>query len=82
VEVIVTSYLFPEAKLSMEKLAEVLAAVGGDRRQLVIDLSCKRAGERWVVAMNKWQTLTDTEVNQGEQPLWPARRRLGPCVDG
>lgn len=28
--------------------------------------SCRRVADRWVVAMNKWQTLTDMEVNQGQ----------------
>ena len=62
-----TSFLFPEAKLSVGRLEQVLAALGGNKERLVIDLSCKRDGERWVVAMNKWQTLTDTEINQGTQ---------------
>ncbi len=49
----------------------MLAALGGDRDRLVIDLSCRRrgggggGGDRWFVAMNKWQTITDMEVNQG-----------------
>lgn len=46
--------------------------LGGDKEKLVIDLSCRRKGETWFVAMNKWQTLTDMELNQGNvirQPL-------------
>jgi phosphoribosylformimino-5-aminoimidazole carboxamide ribotide isomerase len=32
--------------------------------QLVIDLSCRRTAEGgWVVAMNRWQTLTDLPLN-------------------
>ena len=34
--------------------------------KLVIDLSCRRQGDTWVVAMNKWQTLTDMEVTRGK----------------
>jgi phosphoribosylformimino-5-aminoimidazole carboxamide ribotide isomerase len=42
-----------------------LEALGGDKNKLVIDLSCRRRGEdSWLVAMNKWQTITDMEVNQ------------------
>lgn len=48
----------------MERLEEVLTAVGGKER-LVIDLSCRRRGDRWIVAMNRWQTMTDMEVNKG-----------------
>ena len=60
-----TSYLFVDARFSMERLERVLGALGGDPGKLVIDLSCRRQGSRWIVAMNKWQTLTDLEVNEG-----------------
>ncbi|MCJ1430769.1 Enzyme that catalyzes the fourth step in the histidine pathway [Xylographa pallens] len=67
-KVIVTSYLFPDARFAMERLRGMLAALGGDRRKVVIDLSCRRQqsgdGEvKWVVAMDKWQRLTDMEIN-------------------
>jgi hypothetical protein len=34
----------------------------------VIDLSCRRhgGGDRWFVAMDKWQTITDMEVCEGK----------------
>ncbi|KAF3770106.1 phosphoribosylformimino-5-aminoimidazole carboxamide ribotide isomerase [Cryphonectria parasitica EP155] len=68
-KVIITSFLFPEAHFSQARLDSVVAALQGDRSRLVIDLSCRRQqadGEepRWFVAINKWQTLTDMEVNQ------------------
>jgi phosphoribosylformimino-5-aminoimidazole carboxamide ribotide isomerase len=31
---------------------------------LVIDLSCRRDGDGWTVAMNRWQTLTDLSINR------------------
>ncbi|KAG7117687.1 1-(5-phosphoribosyl)-5-[(5-phosphoribosylamino)methylideneamino] like protein [Verticillium longisporum] len=63
-KVIITSFLFPEGKYSQERLDAVLQALGGDKERLVIDLSCRRRGDdRWFVAMNKWQTITDMEVN-------------------
>lgn len=46
----------------------MLAAVGDDKSKLVLDLSCRRKGDTWFVAMDKWQTITDMEVNQGEYP--------------
>lgn len=65
-KVIITSYLFPEGHFSQSRLDAVLQALQGDKGKLVIDLSCRRKGEdSWFVAMNKWQTLTDMEVNQG-----------------
>ena len=46
----------------------MLAALDGDKNKLVIDLSCRRQGEnRWFVAMDKWQTITDMEVCEGKQ---------------
>ncbi|TFK43533.1 Phosphoribosylformimino-5-aminoimidazole carboxamide ribotide isomerase [Crucibulum laeve] len=59
-KVIVTSSLFPNAKFSLEKLKTISSAVGKER--LVIDLSCRRRGSKWLVAMNKWQDITDIEV--------------------
>ena len=67
-QVIVTSYLFPEGNFAQSHLDNLLEAVGHDRDKLVIDLSCRRKDSTWVVAMNKWQTLTDFEINAGSDP--------------
>ncbi|KAI5291206.1 Enzyme that catalyzes the fourth step in the histidine pathway [Ascosphaera aggregata] len=64
-KVVVTSYLFPEGKFSLDRLQNVLSALGGDKSKLVIDLSCRRKNGSWFVAMNRWQTITEMEVNQG-----------------
>ncbi|KAH0537368.1 Histidine biosynthesis bifunctional protein hisB [Glutinoglossum americanum] len=63
-KVIITSYLFPDGKFSEDHLKLVLSVLGNDKEKLVIDLSCRRKGSRWFVAMNKWQTITDMEVNR------------------
>ena len=60
-----TSFLFPDAKFSMDHLDAVLRVLNQDRSKLVIDLSCRKQGAKWIVAMNKWQTLTDMELNIG-----------------
>jgi phosphoribosylformimino-5-aminoimidazole carboxamide ribotide isomerase len=61
--VIVTSWLFDEhAKFQQFKLDAMVKAVGVER--LVIDLSCKATVGGWVVAMNRWQTLTDLVVDR------------------
>ena len=59
-----TSYLFPDGTFSFDRLRAVLEALDQDKTKLVIDLSCRRQDSKWVVAMNKWQTLTDMEVYQ------------------
>lgn len=67
-KVIITSWLFPDGELCWERLEQVSEAVGKDH--LVVDVSCKRVpnaetGEiSWVVAMNKWQTLTQTTLGK------------------
>ncbi|KAI9264859.1 Phosphoribosylformimino-5-aminoimidazole carboxamide ribotide isomerase [Phascolomyces articulosus] len=61
-KVIVTSYLFPDARFSKERLVDLCHRVGKDK--LVVDVSCRRRDNKWIVAMNKWQTMTDMEVNK------------------
>ncbi|KAL5003126.1 hypothetical protein BDV10DRAFT_66687 [Aspergillus recurvatus] len=68
-KVIITSFLFPEGRFSLERLKSVLAALGGDKSKLVLDLSCRRKDDTWFVAMNRWQTITEMEINQGSISL-------------
>ncbi len=60
-KVIVTSYLFEEGEFSWPRLKRMLAAAGRDK--LVLDLSCRRVGDGWNIATNRWQTVTNAEVN-------------------
>ena len=50
----------------MQRLNAILHVLNQDRSKLVVDLSCRRQGDRWFVAMNKWQTLTDMELNESK----------------
>ena len=59
--VIVTSWLFPEGRLSRERLVRISGLTGKER--LVIDLSCRRRGEDWYVAINRWQTVTEVRID-------------------
>jgi phosphoribosylformimino-5-aminoimidazole carboxamide ribotide isomerase len=60
--VIVTSFIFDEeARFDEEKLQEMVDAVGVSR--LVLDLSCRATQDGWMVAMNRWQTMTDLRVD-------------------
>lgn len=59
-KVIVTSYLFPSMRFSLERLQRLSSLIGKDK--LVIDVSCRRRQDKWLVAMNKWQDITDMEV--------------------
>lgn len=42
----------------------MLSTLNNDKSKLVIDLSCRRKGNTWFVAMNKWQTITDFEITE------------------
>ena len=60
--VIVTSHMFDaDGTFNPGKLAALVAETGVGR--LVLDLSCKRVAEGWTVAMNRWQTLTNLQVD-------------------
>lgn len=60
-KVIVTSWCFPEGKFSQARLNELLKEVG--REHLVLDLSCRRRGDDYFVAADRWRTYTDLKVN-------------------
>lgn len=59
--VIVTSYIFQDGELKMDRLLEMVEAVGKER--LVIDLSCKKKDGKWYVVTDKWTKFSDLEVN-------------------
>jgi phosphoribosylformimino-5-aminoimidazole carboxamide ribotide isomerase len=63
-KIIVTSYLFDEDTLNVEKLKAISSLVGKNR--LVVDLSCKRVKNQWKVAINKWKTLTDLTLDSSK----------------
>lgn len=59
--VIVTSVLFDsEGRFRRSVLRELVDRVGSEH--IVLDLSCRRTRDGWVVAMNRWQTLTELSV--------------------
>ncbi|EEQ86925.1 Histidine biosynthesis bifunctional protein hisB [Blastomyces dermatitidis] len=63
-KVVITSYLFPEGRFSLDRLQTILSALGNDKSKLVLDLSCRKKGDSWFVAMNKWQKITEMEITQ------------------
>ncbi|CUM62729.1 uncharacterized protein PRCAT00000286001 [Priceomyces carsonii] len=69
--VIVTSWLFKDSdagkkEFDWDRLSLLSKLVGKDR--LIVDLSCRTIYEKdekkWVVAINKWQTLTDVTLSK------------------
>ena len=66
-KLIVTSWLFPAGVFAPERVAALVAAVG--RERLVIDLSCRRREGRWLVAIDRWQRLTDFAIDAAHLDL-------------
>ncbi|EEB06302.2 hypothetical protein SJAG_01346 [Schizosaccharomyces japonicus yFS275] len=61
-KVIVTSWLFPNGEFDESRLKMLSDLIGRDR--LVVDVSCRRKGNEWIAAMNKWQLLTTMKINK------------------
>lgn len=59
--IIVTSYLFEDGKLSKDRMIKLKEAVS--KEKIVFDLSCKKVGDKYFVTTDRWQTVTDTEMN-------------------
>lgn len=59
--VIVTSWVFREGRLDMERLAALERRVG--RNRLVLDLSCRRHGDRYFGVTDRWQRFTDLALS-------------------
>lgn len=60
--IIVTSWIFPQKALDWDRLRQLVAAVG--RERLVLDLSCRRRGDDYIVVKDRFQTFTDLPVNK------------------
>lgn len=58
--VIVTSYVFSEGKVNNEKLRKLSQKVGKER--LVLDLSCRKREEEFLIVTDRWQKFTDVTV--------------------
>ena len=60
--VIVTSWVFRGGQVDWERLAQLVAAVG--KARLVLDLSCRRRGEDYLVVTDRWQKFTDLTISR------------------
>ncbi len=59
--VIVTSYVFRDGMIRFDRLEEIKKAVG--KKHLVLDVSCKKVGNDYLVVTDRWQNVTDEKVN-------------------
>ncbi len=60
--VIVTSYVFKDGGINTDNLKALVKAV--DKERIVLDLSCRKRDGRYFIVTDRWQRLTDTEVNE------------------
>lgn len=63
--VIVTSYIFKDGQLNMERLKDLCKVTSdGNQTRLVIDLSCRKKDGRYYIVTNRWQTFTEVILNK------------------
>ena len=60
--VIVTSYVFKNGEINYANLEKLVEAVG--KEKIVLDLSCKNVGGKYYIVTDRWQKLTDVELNE------------------
>lgn len=60
--VIVTSYVFRDGEIHWANLEKMAKCVGSER--LVLDLSCKKDGDEYIVVTDRWQHPTDVILSR------------------
>lgn len=58
--VIVTSYVFKDGVIHYDRLQKMVEAVG--KEHLVLDLSCKKTDEGYLIVTDRWQKVTKEKV--------------------
>jgi phosphoribosylformimino-5-aminoimidazole carboxamide ribotide isomerase len=59
--VIVTSCIFKEGRIYWENLEELVETIG--KKRIVLDLSCVRIKDEYVIATDRWQRLTSVIIS-------------------
>ena len=59
--VIVTSYVFRDGLIDRDALNRMIRTVG--RERLVLDLSVRHRGDRYLIVTDRWQKFTEVELN-------------------
>lgn len=58
--VIVTSYVFRDGVIHYDRLERMVQAVG--KEHLVLDLSCRKTAEGYMIVTDRWQKMTEEKV--------------------
>ncbi len=60
--VIVTSYVFTDGRIDYDNLDRMIRTVG--KEHLVLDLSCRKKDDEYVIVTDRWQKFTKTVLNE------------------
>lgn len=60
--VIVTSYVFHEGRIDYDRLEALRKEVG--KEHVVLDLSCRKKGQKYYIVTDRWQNMTNTPVTE------------------
>ncbi|KAF6172041.1 hypothetical protein GIB67_029459 [Kingdonia uniflora] len=60
--VIVTSYVFNNGHMDLERLRDLVRLVG--KQRLVLDLSCRKKDGQYAIVTDRWQKFSDVCVNE------------------
>ncbi|CAN8287440.1 unnamed protein product [Cochlearia groenlandica] len=60
--VIVTSYVFNNGKLDLERLKDLVKIVG--KQRLILDLSCRKKDGRYAIVTDRWQKFSDVLLDE------------------
>ncbi|XAR64682.1 1-(5-phosphoribosyl)-5- ((5-phosphoribosylamino)methylideneamino)imidazole-4-carboxamide isomerase [Bertholletia excelsa] len=60
--IIVTSYVFSNGQMDLERLKELVNIVG--KQRLVLDLSCRKKEGEYAIVTDRWQKFTDVHLDQ------------------
>ncbi|KAF4396884.1 hypothetical protein F8388_004852 [Cannabis sativa] len=60
--VIVTSYVFNNGKMDLERLKDLVRVVGKER--LILDLSCRKKEGKYAIVTDRWQKFSDVYLDE------------------
>ncbi|KAK6942589.1 Histidine biosynthesis protein [Dillenia turbinata] len=60
--VIVTSYVFHNGQMDLDRLKDLVQIVG--RRRLVLDLSCRKKEGKYAIVTDRWQKFSDVYLDE------------------
>ncbi|KAJ7969108.1 1-(5-phosphoribosyl)-5-[(5-phosphoribosylamino)methylideneamino] imidazole-4-carboxamide isomerase, chloroplastic [Quillaja saponaria] len=60
--VIVTSYVFNNGQMDLQRLKDLVCIIGKER--LVLDLSCRKKDDKYAVVTDRWQKFSDMYLDE------------------